>query len=71
MYDLAVTQFTTLKAELGPLDEVKKDVLYELGTCLEAMGRRDDAIAEFKIIYSEDIGFRDVADKVNAFYAKT
>jgi tetratricopeptide (TPR) repeat protein len=71
LYDLAVTQFTTLKAELGPLDEVKKDVLYELGTCLEAMGRRDDAIAEFKIIYSEDIGFRDVADKVNAFYAKT
>ncbi len=25
---------------------------------------------EFKAIYSEDIGFRDVADKINAYYSK-
>jgi len=25
---------------------------------------------EFKIIYSEDIGFRDVAVKINLFYSK-
>ena len=29
------------------------------------------AIEEFKAIYSEDIGFRDVADKINAFYARS
>jgi hypothetical protein len=34
------------------------------------MGRGEAAIAEFKAIYSEDIGFRDVADKINAFYSK-
>ena len=34
------------------------------------MGKPDLAIVEFKAIYSEDIGFRDVADKINAFYAK-
>ena len=70
LYDLAVAQFTTAKAELAAMDEAKKDVVYELGACLEAMGRPDLAIAEFKAIYSEDIGFRDVSDKINAFYAK-
>lgn len=71
LYDLAVAQFTTAKAELGAMDEAKKDVVYELGACLESMGKADLAIAEFKAIYSEDIGFRDVADKINAFYAKS
>lgn len=69
IYDLAVTQFKTAKAELGPLDEMKKNVIYELGLCLELMGRRDEAIAEFKTIYGEDIGFRDVGEKITAFYA--
>ena len=71
LYDLAVAQFTTAKAELGPMDDAKKDVIYELGSCLELMGKPDLAIAEFKAIYSEDIGFRDVAEKINAFYSKS
>jgi tetratricopeptide (TPR) repeat protein len=71
LFDLAVAQLTTAKNELGStMDEAKKDVIYELGTCLELMGKPDLAIVEFKAIYSEDIGFRDVADKINAFYAK-
>ncbi|HVS52747.1 MAG TPA: tetratricopeptide repeat protein [Opitutaceae bacterium] len=70
LHDLAAAQFTTAKAELGAMDDTKKDVLYELGECYERMGKPDAAIAEFKAIYSEDIGFRDVADKINAFYAK-
>ncbi|MBI5766191.1 MAG: tetratricopeptide repeat protein [Verrucomicrobia bacterium] len=70
LFDLAVSQLNTAKAELGGMDDTKKDVIYELGTCLELMGRRDAAIEEFKVIYSEDIGFRDVAEKINAFYAR-
>ena len=70
LFDLAVSQLSTAKNELGTMDDAKKDVIYELGSCLELMGKPDLAIAEFKIIYSEDIGFRDVADKINAFYAK-
>jgi len=71
LFDLAVAQLNTAKTELGTMDDTKKDVIYELGACLELMGKPDLAIAEFKTIYSEDIGFRDVADKINAFYAKT
>jgi hypothetical protein len=33
------------------------------------MGRKDDAVEQFKLIYEVDIGFKDVAAKVDAFYA--
>ncbi|MBM3855261.1 MAG: tetratricopeptide repeat protein [Verrucomicrobia bacterium] len=70
LLDLAVGQFTAAKNELSGMDDAKKEIIYELGTCYELMGKPDAAIEEFKIIYSEDIGFRDVADKINAFYSK-
>ena len=71
LYDLAVAQFNTAKNDLNTMDDAKKDVIYELGTCYELMGKPELAIEEFKVIYSEDIGFRDVADKINAFYSKS
>lgn len=71
LFDLAVAQFTTAKRELAAMDDTKKDVIYELGSCLEAMGQGEAAIAEFKAVYSEDIGFRDVAEKINAYYARS
>lgn len=70
LFDLAVMQLGNAKKELAQMDDAKKDVIYELGACYELMGKSDAAIAEFKEIYSEDIGFRDVADKINAFYSK-
>ncbi len=70
LFDLAVAQLTLAKNELTTMDETKKEIIYELGGCYEAMGKGELAIEEFKVIYSEDIGFRDVADKVNAYYAK-
>ena len=69
MFDLAVAQFQTAKGELTLMDDLKKDVIYELASCFENMGKKTEAIAEYKILYSEDISFRDVADKINAFYS--
>ncbi|MBC8008901.1 MAG: hypothetical protein H7067_02235 [Burkholderiales bacterium] len=69
MFDLAVQQFQTAKSEIPVMDELKKDIIYQLAECYEGMGRQEDAINEFKLIYSEDIGFRDVADKINTFYS--
>lgn len=71
LFDLAVAQLNTAKNELTNMDDTKKEVIYELGACYEAMGKPEAAIEEFKVIYSEDIGFRDVADKINAFYSKS
>jgi tetratricopeptide (TPR) repeat protein len=70
LFDLAVAQLNTAKNDLSGMDDTKKDVIYELGTCYELMGKPELAIEEFKVIYSEDIGFRDVAEKINAFYSK-
>ncbi len=70
-YDLAVEQFTLLKNEIQIMDERKKDAIYELGCCFESMGNEDKAIEEFKNVYSADISYRDVADKINAFYSKS
>ena len=71
MFDLAVAQFQTAKSELAAMDDLKKDVIYQLASCYEAMGKTKEAIDEYKIIYSEDVGFRDVSDKINAFYASS
>ena len=69
MFDLAVAQFQIAKAETPAMDDAKKDIIYQLAECYESMGKTDEAINEYKIIYSDDIGFRDVADKINAFYS--
>ena len=67
-YDLANEQFNILKTEIQIMDARKKEAIYELGCCLDAMGKKEEAIEEFKLVYSADISFRDIADKINAFY---
>ncbi len=71
LVDLAVTQLSTAKSELTGMDELKKEVVYELGCCYDALKKSEEAIAEFKAIYTEDIGFRDVAEKINKHYASS
>jgi tetratricopeptide (TPR) repeat protein len=51
-------------------DDEKKDLIYNLGVMLEQMGKREEAIEQFKQIYESDIGYRDVAAKVDAYYAE-
>lgn len=70
LYDLAVQQFEQAKGELVLFDDEKKDVIYQLAICYEAMGQTDRAFAEYKAIYSADIAFRDVAAKIDGFYAR-
>ena len=68
-FDLAIEQFNTLKSEIQIMDDRKKEAVYELGCCFEEMGQTEKAIEEFKLIYSADISFRDVADKINHYYS--
>ena len=39
--------------------------------CMRAssLGKRDEAIEQFKLIYEVDIGYKDVAAKVDAYYS--
>ena len=70
-YDLAIEQFNLLKSEIQIMDDRKKEAIYELGCCYESMDKGAEAMEEFKLVYSADISFRDVADKINAFYNQT
>ncbi len=69
MADLAVAQLETAKSETAVMNDLKKEILYELASAHEAAGNQTAAIEEYKTIYQADIGFRDVSDKINAFYA--
>lgn len=69
MNDLAVRTLQNALREKPVLDEEKKDLVYELGCVLERMGRADEAVEQFKLIYEVDIGYRDVAARVDAYYA--
>jgi len=69
LVDLALAQLGTAKIELSGMDDLKKEIIYELGCCYESIKKSEEAIAEFKEIYTEDIGFRDVAEKINKHYA--
>lgn len=68
--DIALEQLEKANSELTLMDENKKSILYELGTTSEAMGQPDKALEYFKDIYSVDISYRDVAQRIEKFYKR-
>jgi tetratricopeptide (TPR) repeat protein len=69
MFDLAAKTFQEAIKDKLVFDEEKKDLIYNLGTVLEAMEKKEEAIEQFKLIYEVDIGYRDVADKIDKYYS--
>jgi tetratricopeptide (TPR) repeat protein len=70
MFDLAVLQFNKALEKVPGINETSKDIIYNLGTSFESMGKRDEALTQFKKIYEADISYRDVAHKIEKFYSK-
>lgn len=69
IYDLAARTFQNAIKEKLVFDDEKKELIYALGCVLEKMGKQAEAIEQFKLIYEQDISFKDVAAKVDAYYA--
>jgi tetratricopeptide (TPR) repeat protein len=69
MFDLAARTLQNAIKEKVVFDDEKKDLVYNLGCVLESMGKKEEAVEQFKIIYETDIGYRDVAARVDAYYA--
>ena len=69
MYDFAARTFQNAIKEKPVFDDEKKELIYNLGSMLENMGKKEEAIDQLKIIYEMDMGYKDVAAKVDAFYA--
>ncbi|MEI6165964.1 MAG: tetratricopeptide repeat protein [bacterium] len=69
-YDMAIDQLQQAVAELPVMDDTKKAVVYELGAIFELTGRAPEAMECFKQIYQIEIGYLDVAAKVEQGYGK-
>jgi tetratricopeptide (TPR) repeat protein len=70
MLDFAIKQLALAKSELLPMDEIKKEIVYNLGLAYEASKQQDKALDQFKEIYEHDMSYRDVAERVEASYAQ-
>jgi tetratricopeptide (TPR) repeat protein len=70
MFDLAARTFQNALKEKPGFDDEKKELIYQLGCVLEKMNKREEAIEQFKQIYEIDIGYKDVAAKVDAYYSQ-
>ena len=69
-FDLAADQLQTAKSEILTMNDTKKEIIYELGGALEKLGRGKDAMDEYKSIYMTDSAYKDVSQKINAYYAQ-
>lgn len=68
MFDLAAKTFSDAASELTAMDNVKKDIVYNLGLVYEKMGNKEKSIECMKQIYEVDYGYRDVAARVEGSY---
>ena len=68
MNDMAARTLQNALKEKGVFDEEKKELLYALGTVLEKMGKIEEAMDQYKLIYEVDMGFKDISAKVDAYY---
>ena len=65
--DLARDQIEwALEANLT-MNEVRKSLLYEKADIADALGRADEAKAAFQAIYAVDLGYRDVATRLDSY----
>ena len=69
-YDMASDQLKRAASEVMTMDVNKKDIYYELGQMAELSGNPEEAIGFYKDIYQVDIGYRDVAAKIEQAYGQ-
>ena len=69
MNDMAAGTLQKALDKKEVMDDEKMDLHYQLGCVLDSMERREESIDQFKIIYERDIGYRDVGERVDAYYA--
>jgi len=62
--DLARAEYERALETSGPLDERGKEILYHLGGIAEAEGKSADARAFYARIFGVDVGYRDVATRM-------
>ena len=64
--DMGVMQLETVRDAIPTMDELKKNVVYQLGLCAEAAGDLEKAYQYYKDVYSSDVGFQDLSERMLA-----
>jgi tetratricopeptide (TPR) repeat protein len=70
MIDLAIDKLVLAESELPGMDELKKEIVYNLGLAYEAAHQPEKALEQWKKIYGHDSRYRDVAERVEASYER-
>ncbi len=70
MFDRAVSTFTRALDGAGVMNEIAKALYYDLGQTYEKMNDWKNAEHAYGKIYDSDIGYRDVAQKMDYVYKK-
>jgi tetratricopeptide (TPR) repeat protein len=70
MLDLAMKQLEEASREMLSMDEMKKEIVYNLGLIYERLGELEKSLACMKQIYEVDYGYRDVAQRVESSYQR-
>ena len=68
MLDFAIKQLSLAESELLGMDEMKKQIVYNLGLAYEVIHQPEKALDQWKKIYEHDMSYRDVAPRVEASY---
>ena len=64
--DMGVMQLETARDAIPTMDDLKKKVVYQLGLCAEASGDLQKAYQYYKDVYSADVGFEDLSERMLA-----
>lgn len=64
--DMAIMQLETARDSIPTMDDLKKKVVYRLGLCAEEAGDLEKAYQYYKDVYSTDVGFEDLSDRMLA-----
>lgn len=67
-YDLALEQLDSAQSEIYEMNDMKKNILYEMGQISELMNNVEQAAKFYKQIYQVDIGFKDISERVASIY---
>ena len=64
--DMGVMQLETARDAIPTMDDLKKRVVYQLGLSAEASGDLEKAYQYYKDVYSSDVGFEDLSERMLA-----
>ena len=68
--DMAIMQLETARDQMPTMDDLKKQVVYQLGVCAEEDGDLAKAYQYYKDVYSTDVGFADLSERMLAVAQK-